>query len=76
MTTPEIFYVGLIVVGGLLFIYACFLNNSTKWWLCPHCLDWHNNVGEKVGLPPITGQIASDHCKFCQDCARRNINQI
>ena len=76
MNPEDYLYLGLLVSLGGVFIYACYIHNATKWWLCPICLEWHNNIGEKSPYPPTFGRIMDKPCEFCPDCARRNIDQL
>ena len=63
-------------IGGgfmllLVILAARNMLSTTKWWLCPRCLHWHNQIGETMDRAPYTGIVASPVHKYCPQCCRR-----
>lgn len=63
--------IGSLFLALLIVIAAHNILSNTRWWLCPICFRWHNNIGETHHNPPLSGSL--DTCpKPCPYCAKHN----
>ena len=62
--------IGTLFLAPLVVIAANNILSNTRWWLCPFCFRWHNNIGETHHNPPMTGALENSP-KPCPGCARQ-----
>ncbi len=53
----------------LAIIWASFLENTTRWYFCVKCMNWHNNHGDKQARTPHMGALDSED-KCCKECGK------
>lgn len=61
--------IGLGFALLFMILAARFILNTTKWWLCPWCFQWHNEISEVHPSTPMTGELQPEH-KPCLSCCR------